>query len=418
MAYTPPVGSAVELDLYVVIGDPNAGTSLYFAAGMEDMLDSVGASSILSSGMLLSLLQPVSAQDAYLRGHTSVLSASAASTDAVDSSVFTFWLERIAANDALAPTSNTTSSLTDSAIIQDTLRAAFNQLVAESATGTDAWFVQTGVQIIDAVLATQTLSSTMIAVKSLAETIVMLDAFNGAESADITDSAAFAETYMPRVQAVVAILESALAVDENVALVHVMQLATDTASSSETLSSAGSVINALLSDVTLATIRLNIGGELFTGWVLNTDTLAPSEYQFADRQFNSACKHGSKYLMAAEDGIYEFTDDTGVETVMTYIKTGKTDFGSDMRKRVEGSYMVYSATGNMALRVITSENGALQTNTYTMMPFASSETQDAQRSIIGKGIKSRYWQFELTGANAGCEFDEIGMLPVVLSRRI
>ncbi|MDO9007857.1 MAG: hypothetical protein Q7U80_06520 [Thiobacillus sp.] len=53
-----------------------------------------------------------------------------------------------------------------------------------------------------------------------------------------------------------------------------------------------------------------------------------------------------------------------------------------------------------------------------MLPFAATDTPDPQRVTVGKGLKSRYWQFELTGANAGCTFDEIGMLPVVLSRRI
>jgi hypothetical protein len=122
--------------------------------------------------------------------------------------------------------------------------------------------------------------------------------------------------------------------------------------------------------------------------------------------------------MAAEDGIYEFTEETGVESVMTYIKTGKTDFGSDLKKRIVNSYIVYSASGNMVLKVTTSEYGQLQTRNYRMVPPSNSETTDVRRFDLGRGIKSRYWQFELVGDGVDCDIDEIGMLPIVLSRRI
>jgi hypothetical protein len=224
--------------------------------------------------------------------------------------------------------------------------------------------------------------------------------------------------YAARVAAVAEIIEERYIDDVPDVLVHVMQAVTDTAEGATDITSTGSLLNALLADTVVATIRLNIGGELFTGWVLNTDTLAPSEYQFADRQFNSACKHGSKYLMAAEDGIYEFTESTGVESVMTYIKTGKTDFGSDLKKRIVNSYIVYSASGNMVLKVTTSEYGQLQTRNYRMVPPGNSETTDVRRFDLGRGIKSRYWQFELVGDGVDCDIDEIGMLPIVLSRRI
>ena len=339
--------------------------------------------------------------------------------DAFVNSTFTMYLEAIGLSDSLAVSSNTTTTYADGAAMLDVIQQAINQIAADSAAGADSLTLGAALALVDIADAAAVHAPSYNSVMLVAELIATLEAYNSVASEDIAESGVLSDAYVARVEALVAMLETAQVVDTNTALIHVMQLATDSADGAETITSTGSLINALLSDAALATIRLNIGGELFTGWVLNTDTLAPSEYQFADRQFNSACKHGDRYLMAADDGIYQFTDEADVETVMTYIKTGKTDFGSGgMRTRVEASYMVYSATGNMTLKVTTSENGALQTNNYTMVPFAANETQDAKRSIIGKGIKSRYWQFELTGANAGCEFDEIGMLPVILSRRI
>ena len=314
--------------------------------------------------------------------------------------------------------SNTTAALTDSTTLTDIIRQVVNQIVADTADGADTLNLGAALTLVDIANAVATQTSTYNSVMLVAELVATLEAFNGADSADIVEAGVLSDAYAARVAALVALLESAQAIDTNTTLVHVMQSATDSAEGATAITSTGSLISALLSDTALTTIRLNIGGELFTGWVLNTDTMAPSEYQFADRQFNSACKHGDTYLMAAEDGIYEFTEDTGVESVMTYIKTGKSDFGSDLKKRIVNSYIVYSATGNMVLKVTTSEYGQLQTRNYRLVPPRNSETTDVRRVDIGRGIKSRYWQFELVGDGVDCDIDEIGMLPIVLSRRI
>lgn len=341
----------------------------------------------------------------------------AASSDSIESATFTMYLEAIGLSDILAAGANTTSTYTDSAAMRDIIRQAINQIVADSANGAGSLNLGAALVLVDIAEAVATQSSSYNSVMLVAELIATLEAYNGADAYDITESGVLLDDYIARVEALVALLDEYYIQDVNEAMVSVYQLVTDSADGVTTITSAGSLLNALLNDAVLVTIRINIGGELFTGWVLNTDTLAPSEYQFADLQFNSACKHGDRYLLAADDGIYEFTDDASVETVMTYIKTGKTDFGSDLKKRVVNSYMVYSASGQMVLKVTTSEFGNLVTRNYRMTPQAT-DTTDTRRIDIGKGIKSRYWQFEVVGEGVDCDIDEIGMLPIVLSRRI
>lgn len=337
--------------------------------------------------------------------------------DVLEHSTFTMYLEAVGLSDSLAAGANTTSALSDVAAMLDVIQQAINQIVADTAAGADTLNLGAALTLVDIADAVATQTPSYNSVLLVAELIATLEAYNGADAYDVTESGALSDAYVARVEALVAMLEAAQAVDTNTALVHVMQSATDTADGGETISSTGSLLNALLNDAVLATIRLNIGGEVFTGWVLNTDTMAPSEYQFADLQFNSACKHGTRYLMAADDGIYEFTEATGVETVMTYIKTGKTDFGSDLKKRIVNAYVVYSASAQMVLKVTTSEFGNLVTRNYRMTPQAD-DTTDARRVDIGRGVKSRYWQFEVVGDGVDCAIDEIGMLPIVLSRRI
>ena len=351
--------------------------------------------------------------------YSSLLAAAAVATDDISESwALTLLADMLWSSDALTGGANTTASLIDAANLTDIIQQAINQIIADTASGTDTLNLGAALALVEIAQAAETQASTYNSVMLVAELIATLEAYNAADSADVTESGVLTDAFTARVQAIAAVLEASQAVDTNTVLVHVMQSASDTADAVTAITSSGSILNALLSEGAVALVRLNIGGELFTGWVLNTDTLAPSEYQFADRQFNSACKHGDRYLMAADDGIYQFTDEADVETVMTYIKTGKTDFGSDLRKYIPNSYMVYSASGDMVLKVTTSEFGKLQTRNYRMVPPAGGDTTDTRRFDIGKGIRSRYWQFELVGDGVDCDIDEIGMLPVVLSRRI
>jgi alpha-tubulin suppressor-like RCC1 family protein len=330
----------------------------------------------------------------------------------------TMLIEAIAAQTTPVATLNTTVTLAVSAAAHDVLQVGIQQLVAEAANGTNTVSLSLASALVDAVAVIAAQAATFNTVMAVAEMIVAVDLANAAAGYDVTESSAAADVLAARISRVYAMLETALAVDTGMGVLTLYQTVTDATAATIAITSTGSLITALLDDTMLATIRLNIGGETFTGWVLNTDTLAPSEYQFADRQFNSTCKHGSKYLMAAEDGVYEFTEETGVESVMTYIKTGKTDFGSDLKKRIVNSYIVYSASGNMVLKVTTSEYGQLQTRNYRLVPPSNSETTDVRRVDLGRGIKSRYWQFELVGDGVDCDIDEIGMLPIVLSRRL
>lgn len=372
---------------------------VYVATGTELMVDSTACTEALVI------------QAGPMSGDTASLA------DTLDGHVAAIFMESIGLGDTLTAQANTASSLTDSATLVGIIQQAINQLVADTGLGSDTFSLGAALALVDIAQAVDAQAPTYHSVMLVAELIASLELYNSAPGYDITESGTLTDAYTARVSALVALLETAGAVDTDTGLVYITQAASDTASSTEALTTQG-LLTALLTDAALVTIRVNIGGETFTGWVLNADTLAPSEYQFVDREFNSACKHGDRYLMATDDGIYEFTEDVGAETVMTYIKTGKTDFGSDLQKRMVNSYMVYSATGNMVLKVTTTEHGHVVTRNYKMVPPSGAVAPDVRRFDLGRGIKSRYWQFELVGDGVDCDIDEIGMLPVVLSRRI
>jgi len=165
-------------------------------------------------------------------------------------------------------------------------------------------------------------------------------------------------------------------------------------------------------------VGFKLGDEAFTGWVVNTEGNKPiSEY--TDYPFNSFCELGGVYYGAAEDGLYRLDggDDAG-EPISASIMTMMTDFNSTKMKRVPTAYVGYTADGKMVLRVRAVSGGELREHWFT----ATHRTADAPREQViklGRGIRSRYWQFELANVDgADFEIDKLELYPVFLNRRV
>ena len=165
-------------------------------------------------------------------------------------------------------------------------------------------------------------------------------------------------------------------------------------------------------------VGFKLGDEAFTGWVMNTEGNQPiSEY--TDYPFNSFCELGGAYYGAAEDGLYllDGTDDAG-DPINASVKTMMTDFNSSKMKRVPTGYIGYTTDGKMVLRVSAVSGGELREYWFT----ATERTANAPREQViqlGRGIRSRYWQFELANiGGADFEIDKLELYPVYLNRRV
>lgn len=165
-------------------------------------------------------------------------------------------------------------------------------------------------------------------------------------------------------------------------------------------------------------VGFKLGDDAFTGWVMNTEGSRPiSEY--TEYPFNSFCELGGEYYGAAEDGLYRLdgADDAG-SPIAASITTMMTDFNSTNMKRVPTAYVGYTADGTMVLRVRAVSGGELREHWFT----ATHRTANAPREQViklGRGIRSRYWQFELANMDgADFEIDKLELYPVYLNRRV
>jgi hypothetical protein len=149
-------------------------------------------------------------------------------------------------------------------------------------------------------------------------------------------------------------------------------------------------------------------------YVVNANNFAVSTYQ--NFNFNSFMQLGGTYYGASEDGLYELEGDTDSGAAINASLTlGKQDFKSEMLKTLPSVYLGIKASGAMIMKIIT-DDGAIRM--YQLNAINNSSLQTS-RLTVGRGVASRYWQFELQNVS-GNDFtlDTITFYSVILSRRI
>jgi len=152
-------------------------------------------------------------------------------------------------------------------------------------------------------------------------------------------------------------------------------------------------------------------------WTANTDTFAGSRY--TDLPFNSIAAIGDVLYGAGEEGLYAMDArlDDG-QPVQASIVTGQRTAGESV---VRGGYLysTMAADGPMQVRVLDVAGGRKGGHTY---PFERRPADDVapMRAKYGKGVRSRYWQFEVLNQD-GTDFRISGGLAWVIdpgSRRV
>jgi hypothetical protein len=170
-------------------------------------------------------------------------------------------------------------------------------------------------------------------------------------------------------------------------------------------------------DYTNGWVGFRLGDEDFTGWVMNTEGEMPlSEY--TNYQFNSFCRVGDVYLGAADEGLYllDGESDEG-DPIESAVRTMMLDFGSPVMKRVRRAYLGYTSNGKLMLKVGVVANGELKEQWYEAKELPAQAPRE-QMVQLGRGLRSRYWQFELTNVDgADFELDMLELHPVYLNRR-
>lgn len=151
-------------------------------------------------------------------------------------------------------------------------------------------------------------------------------------------------------------------------------------------------------------------GAAFTTWVMNTRTAAVSEYR--NYAFNSFARIGNVYVGASDTGLYELlgnTDD-GAGIVAT-IRSGFAQWAGTHLHSFKAAYLAVRGSGDFVLRVITPDG---KTYNYTV----TAQSMKAVKVNMGKGLRSRYFAFELISTGQDFDLESLEFVPLVAQRRV
>lgn len=253
----------------------------------------------------------------------------------------------------------------------------------------------------------------------IAAQIAFGDVSFGAPLGDLTDEVHFSDDNIALALYLATLLDSFAVSAELTGSAAIFAFLSDSFEFDASLTDQQQIIQALQDGIEFG-ITLYTGADTYTAWVMTPETRAMRSY--SNYAFNSYAHFGGRLFAAKDDGIYVLEGDTDAgQAISASVRTGLLDFGSRQLKRVERAYLGYTAKGTLALRVTTtSPEGEKIDYTYRMVTPPLSDAPRETRIVIGKGLQSVYWAFELDNSLDGADFElhDMTVLPIVLSRKV
>jgi hypothetical protein len=143
---------------------------------------------------------------------------------------------------------------------------------------------------------------------------------------------------------------------------------------------------------------------------MNTRTASVTEYGNYD--FNSFARIDNTYLGASSSGLYELLgdDDAGTD-IIAQIKSGFAQWGGARFSGFKAAYLGVRGEGDFVLRLTTGEG---QTYNYSV----STRDMRSTKVHMGKGLRARYFAFELISTGQDFDLESIEFVPLVAERRV
>lgn len=164
----------------------------------------------------------------------------------------------------------------------------------------------------------------------------------------------------------------------------------------------------LVDGLQVAALYVEPSGSMTT-WAVNTRTSAVTQY--SNYNFNSFAATGHKYLGASSDGLYELDGDTDAGTpVIAHIKGGFMQFGQMHMSSIKGIYLGIRGAGDFVLKV---ETGDKKVYVYGL----KARDFETTRVRPGKGLRARFFRFELISTGQDFDLEAIEFIPLVATRR-
>jgi hypothetical protein len=165
----------------------------------------------------------------------------------------------------------------------------------------------------------------------------------------------------------------------------------------------------LAEDMQLTAAYVAPGGN-FTTWAINTRSSHVTEY--TNYEFSSFTQIGIKYIATAADGLYELdgSDDDG-DPIIARIRTGLMQGNGSRFSGFRAAYLGLRNEGKFVFRIMTGDG---KTYDYGVLAHDLQTT----KVHLGKGLRSRYFSFELISEGDAFELESIELVPMMAARRV
>lgn len=311
--------------------------------------------------------------------------------------------------DVQTPSWRFVGTLTDRPLIADAIATAYPVSVADTATILDAAAVVRGILVLEALRIidpTTTAASFYVELADMLATADDLRRFLGGSLAD-TFTTGDATAYAPILGKVIT---DSIALSDIAAGKLIFRITADETFALDDATALKAIFRPVVTDgVEIAAGYLEPNGA-FTTWAINTRTGAVTEYQ--NYSFNSFCQNGHKYLGASASGLYELDgDDDAGSDIIAQIKSGFAQFGGSKYSSFKAAYLGMRGNGDIILKLETGDN-----KSYTYQTVI----QDMQSTKVrlGKGLRARYFSFELISTGPDFDLDTVEFIPLVAQRRV
>lgn len=272
--------------------------------------------------------------------------------------------------------------------------------------------------LVDGLVLSGAATTSLVAMAQVSEALALMSVAGTLQEGTITDTAGLIDAITAQVSAMEQIVAAAVFADTATGL------ALATVEVSETFD-----LDSGVTGLATLTAAVNDGLRFSIGFVfddtpiialsMNAATKGLSTY--SQYPFNSMVEFNGTYYGAADGGLYELdgTDDDG-DDIIWRIRTGMSNLGTGRNKAMDAAYLGFTANGRVALKciVVSPSTGEKIVHWYELTETAAV-TPRGRRLLVGRGLRSVYWGFEMTNVTAGdIELDIVELHPIVLDGRL
>jgi hypothetical protein len=308
--------------------------------------------------------------------------------------------------------------LLDDAGISDRVTVAMVIRIAEIITAADLWTEATAINLAEQLAATDLVQTFYQATEIITSAMVLVDLARAAYATTVSSSVT-ASDEIALALAVQALINDAMTLSDSTEnQLYLMAVLSDDMNIADSSELTAQYFAEILDSADILAL-LKTPAELAQGWVMNTEGAMPvSEYD--NYTFNSLAYGPAGMIGTSDEGIFSLDadDDAGadIDAEMTSMML---DFATSRQKRLSAAWVGYSSTGELVMKV-----RAVDMNEQVEYCFVGRNVGDApaprdNRFKLGKGLRSRYWQFELVNKDgADFEIDQVELYPIRLDRRV